>query len=648
MMTKRDFFAGLGLAVALVGLASAAWAYESDEAGANLNAPDYVSEGQYETGRLGEVDQPQPQGFDTGSSYGINGAWPTYVPALADGAGKQKVQAYCSVCHNTTYISMQPPLPSEKWAETVHKMLNTFGAKQYIPSEAGPEIIDYLQAHYTPETIGNNTYSDDTQGGDSAGDSKPNGADKSKTNAADAAVAPADSDSQGAKIYAQNCAACHQANGAGIPGAFPPQAGHTPALLAADGGRDYLAHVLLFGLNGRITIEGKTYNGQMPAWGAALDDADIAKVLNYVLTAWDNNESLPSGFKAYDAAEIATARKTKLSGKDVHNARSELGLDGAGSAESTTSHKQAPSKPSQAQVSLTTAVPEPVYATLQNSSAVQGLGTDRRWSDIGSAHYDAIGPNGRELLVGNIDTGAVYLLDTATGRKRVTFDLGQPTQGVKISPDGTRGLAIVPGAGIAAVFDLKAGKLIKKIKVGKTPHNAKFSADGSTAYVTLQGGGAIATIDMESLQKTGEIPVAGMAQPHNLDLSADGKRLWVRDFIGHVAVVNIASAEVLARIDIGPSHGGIDVVPGGRLVATDAIGGRSVVLINAQTYEKVATIDVGQGPHGVRASADGRWLYVGVTGENKVAVIDLAKHSVVRDIGTDGEFPFWLAVAGNS
>jgi len=196
----------------------------------------------------------------------------------------------------------------------------------------------------------------------------------------------------------------------------------------------------------------------------------------------------------------------------------------AGNAESTTSHKQSPRKPLQAQVSLTPAVPEPVYATLQNSSAVQGLGTDKRWSDIGSAHYDAISPNGRELLVGNIDTGAVYLLETATGRKRVTFKLGQPTQAVKITPDGTRRLAIVPGAGIAAVLDLKAGKLIKNIKVGKTPHNAKFSADGSTAYVTLQGGGAIATIDMESLQKTDEIPVAGMAQPHNFDLSADGKR----------------------------------------------------------------------------------------------------------------------------
>jgi len=326
MMTKRDFFAGLGLAIALVGLASAAWAYESDEAGANLNPPDYVSEGQYETGRLGEVDQPRPEGFDTGSSYGINGAWPTYVPALADGAGKEKVQAYCSVCHNTTYISMQPPLRGEKWAETVHKMLDTFGAKQYIPSEAVPEIIDYLQAHYTPETIGKNTYSDNAQGGGSAGESTRDSADKPQASAGGAGVAPADSDSPGSKIYAQNCAACHQANGAGIPGAFPPQAGHTPTLLAADGGRDYLAHVLLFGLNGPITIEGKTYNGQMPAWRAALDDADIAKVLNYVLTAWDNNEELPSGFKPYDAAEIAAARNTELSGKDVHDARSELGF----------------------------------------------------------------------------------------------------------------------------------------------------------------------------------------------------------------------------------------------------------------------------------------------------------------------------------
>lgn len=51
----------------------------------------------------------------------------------------------------------------------------------------------------------------------------------------------------GAKLY-QQCAGCHQANGQGIPGAFPPLAGHVAEILAKEGGRDYLILVLLYGL----------------------------------------------------------------------------------------------------------------------------------------------------------------------------------------------------------------------------------------------------------------------------------------------------------------------------------------------------------------------------------------------------------------
>ncbi|MDF1521343.1 MAG: tetratricopeptide repeat protein [Trueperaceae bacterium] len=65
-----------------------------------------------------------------------------------------------------------------------------------------------------------------------------------------------------ASVAAQ-CAACHQATGAGIPGAFPPLIGHAPAVCAADGGRAYLATLVLYGLQGPIEVDGAAYNGMM-------------------------------------------------------------------------------------------------------------------------------------------------------------------------------------------------------------------------------------------------------------------------------------------------------------------------------------------------------------------------------------------------
>ncbi|ANF25483.1 40-residue YVTN family beta-propeller repeat protein [Pseudomonas sp. MT-1] len=643
------------LAVTFVVAAGGAWAYQSDEAGANANPPGYVSEGQYGQGVLGSADQPKPESLDTGSSYGIHGDWPSYTPPLADGKGKAQVEAYCSVCHNTTYISMQPPLSAQQWDDTVHKMLNTFGAKQYIPENAVPQIIEYLQSHYTPDTIDQDTVTPEqvSQSGDSSAQAA--GASSSAAGGsgdqASAAVAPAKSDGPGASVYNQNCAACHQADGKGIPGAFPPQAGHAPSVLAVEGGREYLAHVLLFGLTGSIDVDGTTYNGAMPPWADGLDDTQIADALNYVLTAWGNNQDLSADFKPYTAKEIAAERSKSLSASAVHDARSSLNLGadaGATAADSEQDKAAKASKPLKADVSLATAVPGPVYAALQNANAVENIASGKVYPDMGSAHYDSLSADGKQLLVSNIDTGAVYLLDTGSGQKLATFDVGEAAQGVKISPDGHYGLAAVPGPGEVALLDLEKHKLIKKIAVGKTPHNARFTADGKTAYVTLQGGGAIAVIDMATQTKSGEIPVEGMPTPHNLDLSPDGKRLWIRDFTGHVAVLEIATQKVLAHFDIGPSHGGIDVIPDSDYVATVAIGGREVTILNQKTLKKVTTIEVGQSPHGVRASADGRWLYVSVTADDKIAVIDMNTFKVVRDVATQGGFPFWVAVPGNA
>lgn len=125
----------------------------------------------------------------------------------------------------------------------------------------------------------------------------------------------------GATAYAP-CAACHQANGAGLPGAFPPLAGHAPELYEAD--RQYPILVLLYGVMGQIQVNGLSYNGLMPPHGH-LGDAELAAILNHVMTAFGNDEILPA-FEPYETAEVAAERDRGLSFTDVYAIRSELGL----------------------------------------------------------------------------------------------------------------------------------------------------------------------------------------------------------------------------------------------------------------------------------------------------------------------------------
>jgi len=140
----------------------------------------------------------------------------------------------------------------------------------------------------------------------------------------DGAAILAQADVDGAALYTQHCMACHQATGAGIPGAFPPVAGHIGELVAAD--RAYPAKLVLFGMMGAIEVKGTTYAGVMPGLAAALSDADVAGILNHTLTAWDDVAILGDAFEPYTADEVAEWRALALQMTDVHALRLALEL----------------------------------------------------------------------------------------------------------------------------------------------------------------------------------------------------------------------------------------------------------------------------------------------------------------------------------
>lgn len=89
--------------------------------------------------------------------------------------------------------------------------------------------------------------------------------------------------SAGEEVYKTTCKACHQENGQGIVGVFPPLANSD--YLLADKNR--AIKQVLEGSSEEMVVNGETYNGTMTPQN--LEDQQVVDVINYVLNSWGND-----------------------------------------------------------------------------------------------------------------------------------------------------------------------------------------------------------------------------------------------------------------------------------------------------------------------------------------------------------------------
>lgn len=96
---------------------------------------------------------------------------------------------------------------------------------------------------------------------------------------------------RGEEVYNTSCLACHQANGQGVPPVFPALAGSRIAT------EDIPAHL-------DIVLNGKAGTA-MAAWGAQLNDLEIAAVVTFERNAWGNDTG-----ELVQPADVKAARKS--------------------------------------------------------------------------------------------------------------------------------------------------------------------------------------------------------------------------------------------------------------------------------------------------------------------------------------------------
>jgi mono/diheme cytochrome c family protein len=159
-------------------------------------------------------------------------------------------------------------------------------------------------------------------GGDKPADTPP-----ADTAAPAVAAAPAPTDSaapvaavgnvsmeKGQEIYGR-CMACHQQNGDGMPGAFPPLAGSE----WVTGPVSRPIAILLHGLQGELTVKGTKYNSMMLAYGTGvpMTDEEVASVLTYVRGSFGNTASAVTVEEVAKVRTATASRSTPLTQKDL-------------------------------------------------------------------------------------------------------------------------------------------------------------------------------------------------------------------------------------------------------------------------------------------------------------------------------------------
>jgi mono/diheme cytochrome c family protein len=109
---------------------------------------------------------------------------------------------------------------------------------------------------------------------------------------------------RGENLYLQHCAVCHQPDGKGIPGFFPPLAGNDH--VTTEDPEEVQEHLgrIIFGYHGGLIIDHQMYSGRMPPIGyrGRMNDSELLDLINYQRRAW-GNDARPVTF-----SELAEAR----------------------------------------------------------------------------------------------------------------------------------------------------------------------------------------------------------------------------------------------------------------------------------------------------------------------------------------------------
>ena len=258
-------------------------------------------------------------------------------------------------------------------------------------------------------------------------------------------------------------------------------------------------------------------------------------------------------------------------------------------------------------------------------------------------HGLAVSNDGSKVYLASDKTGNFQIVDVRRGVVESSIPVGEDLNQMTLSKDGRMAYVPIRGENAIGVVQLNPLRLLKKLPSPPGPHDAYTSADGSRVYVGAQYGSAITVIDPATQSVLHTIPTTSGVRP--LEPSHDGKLIYVAlsKLLGFV-VVDPATRKIIRRVELGTLPEGVpepyketwthalQLTPDGKeLWVTDDIHDL-IRVVRLSDMKEVAQIRTGHFPHWFALRPDGKVLFVSLWFSDAVAAIDIATRKVIRNI----------------
>ena len=262
----------------------------------------------------------------------------------------------------------------------------------------------------------------------------------------------------------------------------------------------------------------------------------------------------------------------------------------------------------------------------------------------------AVNPNGSRVYVTSPDDATLAAIDTFTNSVVATIPVGLGAFGVAVNPASTRAYVTnqfscsgPPGDSVSVV-DTATNTVVAEVSVGTRPKGIVVTPDGTRVYVanncgdTTCGSCASSTVNTLSVIDTATNTVtetlSGVPNPGGLAIAPDGKRLYVAAAL-LVAVLDTATNSVIGTVPLPDDVFGIAINPTGtRVYATVQTGPTSVAVIDTSSNTLTATVSLpnSENTSGLSVTPDGTHVYVANTYTNVVSVIDTSSNTLVASV----------------
>jgi DNA-binding beta-propeller fold protein YncE len=200
-----------------------------------------------------------------------------------------------------------------------------------------------------------------------------------------------------------------------------------------------------------------------------------------------------------------------------------------------------------------------------------------------------------------------------------------------------------------ARFDPAIGKVDWMMGTGQNgSHMLAVSNDQKRIVTANIGSDSVTVFDFMSVPPAGSkiTQIAVGKQPEAVDLSPDGKEVWVGlNAEGMAEVVDVAGAKSVAKIDIKGRPYRVRFTPDGKQVICTMLPTRELVFIDAATRKETARMKLDGVPLGIAFSADGKTAFLTLNEPDAVIKVDLEKKEIKGRVEA-GKGPDGIAVFG--